>query len=1190
MIKKICITASAVLASSAALAVIPMTASAENPIVQTIYTADGAPMLYNDTFYMFTGHDEDNADYFTMNEWRCYSSTDMKNWTDLGVPLTYKTFSWSTGEAWASQCIERDGKFYFYVTVTAKSGGRAIGVAVADSPEGPYTDPIGKPLAGPNWSYIDPTVFIDDDGQAYLYWGNGGLWYVKLNKDMISYQGSPIAVDVKSGAFGKAYTEAPYLYKHGDWYYMVYAADGVPENIAYSMSKSPTGPWEYKGIIMPKGGNSFTNHPGIIDYKGKSYFTYHTGTLPKGGGFQRSMCIEEFKYNSDGTISEIPRTDAGCTQIEALDPYKRVEAETICWESGVETENCSEGGMNVCDINNGEYIKVGGADFGDGAETFTVSASSAGSGGKLEIHLDKKDGKLVGSCDIGGTGGWQSWKEFTCDISGAEGVHDIYFTFSGGSGALFNMDWWQFRNSDTPAQTTSDRLITGLSVKDIENASDWSAQKNFKTGVNVYGDRDITVTSAPKSLTGAEYIRTACDSKLYTGDLATFKAGADATVYVAVDSRVGDRLDWLGSWKKTGEAVYTSNDVKLELYRKNVFAGYTVTLGTNGGEGESANYMVFALPTQAEKIKGDINSDGRIDSFDVILARKLLVSGKYDELADVDESGDFTVADAVLIEEFVLGKIKVFPVAEKPVPATKPTTVANPMIWADVPDMDYLRVGDTYYMISTTMYFNPGAPIMKSKDLVSWEICNYVYDTLENNDTTNLLNGKSCYGYGQWAASLKYKNGKYIVFFASNDQGKSYIFQTDDIENGTWTKYTINGVYHDASLFFDDDGKNYLIYGSGTISIKQLNSAVTGFEPNDVSKVLMKGQWSGLCEGSHFYKIDGYYYNFVIGNWPRSEYVFRSKTLLGNYDYKQVMSTGVGTYSAGCAQGGLIDTADGKWYSIMFQDHGAVGRIPSLIPVSWQDHWPVFGVNGKVPTTLTIDTNYTGASLAVSDEFSYTDKSDMPLEWQWNHNPDNTKWSLTERAGWLRLKTGAVAKDLLTARNSLTQRTEGPACVSEVKMDVKNMKSGDYAGIAAFQEVYGQVGVYVDNSGNKKLFMAVNGDGNKQGIGCSGGVTKIVEEVPLTSDTVYFKIAYIFSTFDSNAMTSSADIDKANFYYSYDGVNWKKIGSELKMQYKLTLFTGYRTAIFNYATKASGGYVDVDWYHYSRTEYQPALK
>jgi beta-xylosidase len=279
--------------------------------------------------------------------------------------------------------------------------------------------------------------------------------------------------------------------------------------------------------------------------------------------------------------------------------------------------------------------------------------------------------------------------------------------------------------------------------------------------------------------------------------------------------------------------------------------------------------------------------------------------------------------------------------------------------------------------------------------------------------------------------------------------------------------------------------------------------------------------------------------------------VFRSKTLLGNYDYKTVMSTGVGSYSAGCAQGGLIDTADGKWYSIMFQDHGAVGRIPSLIPVTWQDHWPVFGVNGNVPTTLTIHTNYTGANLAVSDEF---DETELPLEWQWNHNPDNTKWSLTEREGWLRLKTG------------------------------------DYAGLAAFQEVYGQVGVYVDNSGNKKVFMAVNCDGNQQGIGCKGGVTKIVEETALKSDTVYFKIDYLFSTFDQNTMTSSNDIDKANFYYSYDGNTWTKIGSELSMKYKLTLFTSYRNAIFNYATKQSGGYVDVDWFRYEKTQYQPALK
>lgn len=353
-------------------------ASAANPIVQTCYTADGAPLVWNDTFYLFTGHDEGNSGFFSMNDWRCFATTDMQNWTDLGVPLDYTTFKWASGEAWAAQCIERDGKFYYYVTVTAANGGgRAIGVAVADSPEGPFTDPIGKPLCGPNWSYIDPTVFVDDDGQAYLYWGNPKLWMVKLNADMISYEGQPVEVD--SGC--SQYTEAPYLYKHGDWYYMVYASDGIPENIAYSMSKSPTGPWEYCGIIMQNGGNSFTNHPGIIDYKGHSYFTYHTGTLPGGGGFTRSMCIEEMTYQADGKIKEMTRTEKGPAQLEALNPYLRTEAETICWESGVETENCSEGGRNVCDIQNGEYIKVSGVDFGSGATTFRVSASSATAAG-----------------------------------------------------------------------------------------------------------------------------------------------------------------------------------------------------------------------------------------------------------------------------------------------------------------------------------------------------------------------------------------------------------------------------------------------------------------------------------------------------------------------------------------------------------------------------------------------------------------------------------------------------------------------------------------------------------------------------------------------------------------------------------------------------------------------------------------
>ncbi|MBR5363061.1 MAG: family 43 glycosylhydrolase [Oscillospiraceae bacterium] len=444
--------------------------SAANPVVQTVYTADGAPMVWNDTFYLYTGHDEDNADYFTMNDWRCYSSADMQNWTDLGVPLDYKAFSWASGEAWAAQVVERGGKFYYYVTVTANFGGRAIGVAVADHPEGPFVDPLGKPLCGPDWSYIDPTVYVDDDGQAYLYWGNPKLWMVKLNEDMISYDGEPVAVDPGY----EEYTEAPYLYKHNGRYYLVYASDGVFENISYSMSDSPTGPWTYCGMIMETGGNSFTNHPSIIDYKGHSYFTYHTGTLPGGSGFDRSMCIEEMYYDADGRIKEISRTDNGPKQIESLNPYQRNEAETICWEEGVETENCSAGGRNVCDMQNGEYIKVSGVDFGAGAQKFKVSASSALNGGTLELHLDKRDGSLIGTVPISVTGGWQNWELFACEITGAEGIHDLYFTFSGeGTAPLFNMDWWQFTSSAAAEYRKGD-----LNNDGIISAADLTLAKN----------------------------------------------------------------------------------------------------------------------------------------------------------------------------------------------------------------------------------------------------------------------------------------------------------------------------------------------------------------------------------------------------------------------------------------------------------------------------------------------------------------------------------------------------------------------------------------------------------------------------------------------------------------------------------------------------------------------------------------
>lgn len=522
--------------------------------------------------------------------------------------------------------------------------------------------------------------------------------------------------------------------------------------------------------------------------------------------------------------------------------------------------------------------------------------------------------------------------------------------------------------------------------------------------------------------------------------------------------------------------------------------------------------------------------------------------------------------------------------------ADQTSVISNPVIWADVPDVDVIRVGDTYYMVSTTMYFSPGAPIMKSKDLVSWEICNYVYDTYAQGDVQNLTNGKHDYAHGQWATSLRYHKGTYYVFFGSYGSGKSYIYKTNDIENGTWTRSEINGMYHDASLFFDDDGRNYLIYGGGgNIEIKELNAEMTGFKNGGVSKRLFSTGLSGLAgEGAHVHKIGGYYYVFIIA-WPsnsrRIEICYRSKELLGTYEGKTVLDSGVGSYGSGVAQGGIVDTPDGKWYGMLFQDHGSVGRIPVLVPVTWQNDWPIMGVDGKAPLTLTVNGASTGTSLARDDDFSYSSDK-LALEWQWNHNPDNTAWSVTEREGYLRLKNKTLASHLLNARNTLTQRTEGPSCSSFIKLDTKGMKVGDYAGLSAFQFKYGNVGVYVADDGSKKIYMSENG-GYGSGAAVTDSRDKIVEQVNLIGDEIYLKVDFKFNNITADG-SSSNNIDKANFYYSYDGSSWTKIGNELSMAYDLKLFTGYRSGIYSYATKTTGGYADIDLFDYEREEWNAA--
>ena len=431
---------------------------AQNPIIQTIYTADPAPMVYNDTVYLYTGHDEDASTWFTMKDWRIFSSADMVNWTTHSNSLTVDAFSWADRDAWAAQCIHRNGKFYSYICAHHKTLNRmAIGVAVSDKPTGPFVDVLGEPLVVAHWGDIDPSVFIDDDGQAYLYWGNPDLWYVKLNEDMISYdqQVGVVQVPLTEEGFhvrynnpkrSTAFEEAAWLYKRNNLYYLLFAAGGVPEHQAYSTSTSPTGPWVYQDTIMHviKDGGAFTNHPGLIDFKGNSYFFYHNGALPGGGGFNRSVCVEQFEFNADGSIPLIEPTSEGVVNsVSYLNPFKRVEAETIGWGEGVETVSNTDGGILVTDIDNGDYIKVRSVDFRKGAKRFEAGIANSTGNGAIEIRIDDIKGTLVGTCTITDVSDKQNIAVQTCKINKVKGVHDVYFVFKGSEGDLFNFEWWK---------------------------------------------------------------------------------------------------------------------------------------------------------------------------------------------------------------------------------------------------------------------------------------------------------------------------------------------------------------------------------------------------------------------------------------------------------------------------------------------------------------------------------------------------------------------------------------------------------------------------------------------------------------------------------------------------------------------------------------------------------------------------
>lgn len=498
----------------------------------------------------------------------------------------------------------------------------------------------------------------------------------------------------------------------------------------------------------------------------------------------------------------------------------------------------------------------------------------------------------------------------------------------------------------------------------------------------------------------------------------------------------------------------------------------------------------------------------------------------------------------------------------------------NPMIWADVPDMDIIRINDYYYMVSTTMHMTPGAPIMRSEDLLNWETVSYVYDVLENDALHNLKTG-DMYGRGQWAASLKYHEGSYYVCFGALETGKTYIFRTDDIEKSFWERTELNSYCHDPALFFDDDGRAYIIYGAGQLMIRELNEELTNFKAGGVYQEFVNTKIEGKTanpEGCHMYKINGSYYFFVI-DWAnvdthrRRQWCFRSSQLLGEYEEKLVFDDNFGYQNSGVAQGGIVDTPEGEWYAYLFQDHGAVGRIPMLLPMVWEDGWPVIGENGRTPETLNIIPKAEKDNIVMNDEFDYSENK-LKLAWQWNHNPDNYNWSVTERPGYFRITTGETVTDIFAARNTLTQRTQGPVCASEIKLDTRGLKPGDYAGIAAFSFRYGMLAVKVAEDGSKSIIVAFN----------EGDTGEPIEKtaVPLEQDEIYLRIEYFFNAGKGNKLMV---IDNADFEYSYDGENWQKLNSTLKMQYTLDHFMGYRSALFCYSTITAGGYADFDFYH-----------
>ena len=480
----------------------------------------------------------------------------------------------------------------------------------------------------------------------------------------------------------------------------------------------------------------------------------------------------------------------------------------------------------------------------------------------------------------------------------------------------------------------------------------------------------------------------------------------------------------------------------------------------------------------------------------------------------------------------------------------------NPFLYADFPDPDVIRVGADYYMVSTTMHYFPGAQILHSRDLLHWTHCGYVFDRLGETPTQR-LEGGHIYGKGMWAATLRHHAGQYHVVFTCNDTQRSYHY-TAPHPQGPWTRRPMSGLYYDPSLLFDEDGRVYIAHGNREIRLTELTADLSAPLAGGLHRVLLKDSDTIMLgwEGSHLQKIHGRYYLFTI-HWARGDMRVQgchaAQRLTDPFVGGEILRCDMDGSGRGVAQGGAIDTPDGQWYLMLFQDHGAQGRMPVLVPVQWQHAMPhADSVPLRVITSL--EAGPSGSPLYTSDTLRGT----LSPLWQWNHEPHAALWHLS--ADGLHLRTGRVCETLEGAANTLTQRCFGVACTCEVTVDASGLQCGDYAGLCAFMGCFAQLAVTRDAGGY--ALSPIARTPQEQPYAIQPSVEPVAEllRAPLTQPRVRLRVQFDFAT------------DTARFAAQLDQ-SWQPFGGAHPLVYRLDHFVGCRVGLFCYATREVGGTV-----------------